>query len=394
MAHAIEDYGRSRVSYSTPQTVNYSKPSTSNALKNSKTNTQMVNTSKKQDNIAVIYTPSKQSTPIKPVTYSAPKPNKVDQQVAASNKEAAKTSPNALSVAKNFFGGVYDAGKSTVEGMVNIVKHPVKTAEAIVSAAVHPVQTATAIKNAAVTTYNDFKKGDANVKAHMIGRLTGEVALAVVGTKGVDKAVKATEAVANVAKVEKVVDKVTQISKNLSKTGKLAESNTGLRISQNITSLGKSTAKVTGKVDDSIRKNFFEATAERDSNIAKSKAAETTGRTSKADTLKQNKANGNAYEKEIVNKMSQTHNNVQSQITVKTESGVKTRLDAIGANKQTGKVEIVEAKASKTAPLTRNQAEAHPEIAKSGATVVGKGKEPYVGGTKIPATKVEIVRKK
>ncbi len=34
-----------------------------------------------------------------------------------------------------------------------------------------------------------------------------------------------------------------------------------------------------------------------------------------------------------------------------------------------------------------------PEIEQSGATVVGKGKAPYTGGTKIPPTKVEIIRK-
>jgi hypothetical protein len=42
--------------------------------------------------------------------------------------------------------------------------------------------------------------------------------------------------------------------------------------------------------------------------------------------------------------------------------------------------------------LTNNQKLAHPEIEKTGATVVGKGKEPYTGGTKIPPTKVNIVR--
>lgn len=57
-------------------------------------------------------------------------------------------------------------------------------------------------------------------------------------------------------------------------------------------------------------------------------------------------------------------------------------------------VRLREAKASGTAPLTRNQAKAHPEIANSGATVIGKGKPGFPGGTKLLPTKVEIVRPK
>ena len=36
----------------------------------------------------------------------------------------------------------------------------------------------------------------------------------------------------------------------------------------------------------------------------------------------------------------------------------------------------------------------HPEIEKSGATVVGRGKPGYPGGTQIPPTRVEVVRPK
>mgnify|MGYP003304411993 CR=1 FL=1 len=55
---------------------------------------------------------------------------------------------------------------------------------------------------------------------------------------------------------------------------------------------------------------------------------------------------------------------------------------------------IQEYKASSTAPLTKNQKKAHPEIEKSGGIVVGKGKPPFIGGMEIPPTKVKIVRKK
>jgi hypothetical protein len=43
--------------------------------------------------------------------------------------------------------------------------------------------------------------------------------------------------------------------------------------------------------------------------------------------------------------------------------------------------------------LTKNQKITHPEILKSGGTVVGKGKPPFIGGTEIPPTEVNIIRK-
>ena len=52
----------------------------------------------------------------------------------------------------------------------------------------------------------------------------------------------------------------------------------------------------------------------------------------------------------------------------------------------------IECKASDTAPLTKNQKKAFPEISESGATIVGKGKDSFSGGTKIPPTNVIISR--
>jgi hypothetical protein len=53
---------------------------------------------------------------------------------------------------------------------------------------------------------------------------------------------------------------------------------------------------------------------------------------------------------------------------------------------------LTEAKGSRTAALTKNQRKAFPEIEKSGATVTGKGKGEFTGGTKVPATKVRVRR--
>ena len=57
-----------------------------------------------------------------------------------------------------------------------------------------------------------------------------------------------------------------------------------------------------------------------------------------------------------------------------------------------GNIVCTECKASATAPLTRNQAAGFPGIRTSGAEVVGKGKPGFEGGTKIPPTKVDIIR--
>jgi hypothetical protein len=55
-------------------------------------------------------------------------------------------------------------------------------------------------------------------------------------------------------------------------------------------------------------------------------------------------------------------------------------------------IQPTEAKSTPTAPLTPKQEIAFSEIAESGATVVGKGKPPFVGGTEIPPVEVRIVR--
>ena len=113
---------------------------------------------------------------------------------------------------------------------------------------------------------------------------------------------------------------------------------------------------------------------------------------SKADVLAQNRANGRAFEQQEFAKFSSQNNNAVEQITVKTSSGVRTRVDAIGLDAN-GNVVINEYKSSINAPLTNNQTRAFPEIFESGGVVVGKGKGIFTGGYQIPAgTEVTIVR--
>jgi len=99
------------------------------------------------------------------------------------------------------------------------------------------------------------------------------------------------------------------------------------------------------------------------------------------------------FEKAMVNDAIKGGEKVAEQVTVKANNGVKTRIDAVSKT-QDGTIKLREAKASSTAPLTKNQKAAHPSIQQSGGVVVGKGKPGFPGGTKIPPTKVEIVRTK
>ncbi len=108
--------------------------------------------------------------------------------------------------------------------------------------------------------------------------------------------------------------------------------------------------------------------------------------------LSKNIAQGKAFEKETLKAAEETQNGVVEQLTVKTQSGTKTRIDIAGMHKETNQPVLTEAKSSQTAPLTKAQKKAFPEIAKTGAVVVGKGKPGFPGGTKIPPTTVNIVR--
>lgn len=111
-----------------------------------------------------------------------------------------------------------------------------------------------------------------------------------------------------------------------------------------------------------------------------------------AKQLAKNKAAGSAFEKQVKSQLEKTDTNVVEQVSVKTKSGTKTRLDFVSKDSN-GNVKCTECKASGTAPLTKNQKAGFPEIEQSGATVVGKGKPGFQGGTKISPTKVDVIRK-
>ncbi|QJP13732.1 hypothetical protein G3545_08715 [Starkeya sp. ORNL1] len=109
-----------------------------------------------------------------------------------------------------------------------------------------------------------------------------------------------------------------------------------------------------------------------------------------------NKAAGDAFEADVfANDLQKLGIEVRRQITFKSSgpSGLPVRLDAVGRDAATGKIKLTEMKASSTARLTYNQRRVYPELEAYGGVVVGKGKAPYVGGTIIPPTAVNIIRK-
>jgi len=124
-------------------------------------------------------------------------------------------------------------------------------------------------------------------------------------------------------------------------------------------------------------------------NVAKTVAPKITKAT-RAANLAKNKQAGNTWAKKVNLGMNKGYKNVQREVTLKTKSGTKVRVDNIGT--RNGKPELVESKASQSAALTKNQKIAFPEIQKSGGVVVGKGKPGYPPGTIIDPQKVRVVR--
>ena len=103
-----------------------------------------------------------------------------------------------------------------------------------------------------------------------------------------------------------------------------------------------------------------------------------------------NKTVGDAFENAVGAELKATNEVVASQVTIKTPSGVRTRVDFVIRNGN--EIRCIECKASQTARFTRNQRSAFPEIQQSGGVVVGTGKPGVPGGSAIPPRPVEIRR--
>ena len=112
-----------------------------------------------------------------------------------------------------------------------------------------------------------------------------------------------------------------------------------------------------------------------------------------------NRQAGRDYEIEKFAEFKNIAKEAQEQITIVTNDAegieIRTRVDAIGIDKETGKLRIQEYKSSETAPLTENQEKAFDILLKDkGGVVVGEGKGIFTDGYEIPrGTNVEIIRK-
>lgn len=98
------------------------------------------------------------------------------------------------------------------------------------------------------------------------------------------------------------------------------------------------------------------------------------------------RAAGDVFEQQVMQQLQQlqnTQSGMVQQVTVRTQSGVRTRVDLLGRD-SIGRIVCTECKSSATAPLTTNQGAAFPEIQRTGGVVIGRGKPGFPGGTEIP----------
>ncbi|HEY4289739.1 MAG TPA: polymorphic toxin-type HINT domain-containing protein [Puia sp.] len=95
------------------------------------------------------------------------------EQLAA--KAARAASVSAKSVATSFLKGFGQSLWGAVKGVGAIIENPAAAAAGIAHVVNHPSETFNALKTVVKQTYNDFKNGDANTRANILGKLTGEV---------------------------------------------------------------------------------------------------------------------------------------------------------------------------------------------------------------------------
>lgn len=110
--------------------------------------------------------------------------------------------------------------------------------------------------------------------------------------------------------------------------------------------------------------------------------------------LAKNTKAGDVFEKEMeaIIRKEKVQSELNNQVTIMTKSGVRTRLDIAGKDID-GKIDLIELKSSPTAPLTKNQKKAFPEIEESGAVIRSRSKPPFEYLEEIPPTKVKVIRK-
>ena len=104
-----------------------------------------------------------------------------------------------------------------------------------------------------------------------------------------------------------------------------------------------------------------------------------------------NRLSGKRFENWIGTQVQETYETAAPQVTVVTQTGRRRVVDWVGRSDET--FGLFECKGSATACYPLKQRLADEEIARTGATVVGKGKPSVPGGTKIPPTPVIVKRR-
>ena len=100
--------------------------------------------------------------------------------------------------------------------------------------------------------------------------------------------------------------------------------------------------------------------------------------------LEINKRNGRAYEQEQAELERLGGGEVGEQVTLVTKSGLRGRVDLLIRDLSTGKVSVVELKASMRALFSKKQKAFHEELSKGYSTIVGDGKPKFEGGLRLP----------
>ena len=140
----------------------------------------------------------------------------LDAVIIKSGGHAAAT---ALSVSGSFLKGVGSSLWGAVTGIASAVAHPISTITGLAHVVAHPIQTAKALGNVLSNTYDEFKNGNGNVKAGILGHAVGDIAQLFIGT-GEAKAATETLEIANI--LEKGA-KIAEEARTLGKTATALE---------------------------------------------------------------------------------------------------------------------------------------------------------------------------
>ncbi|QAA34161.1 Ig-like domain-containing protein [Clostridium manihotivorum] len=143
----------------------------------------------------------------------------------------------ALTLIGSFLGGIKDAAADNLQGMFQIITHPIKSAEAVgflLYAANNKdseeyKMLMEMVKNELDEIANKFTNGDGNVKARMIGRAVGELFIAVVGPKGIKQGLELLSKVSKGTKLGSLVQKGMTAAEALNITEGAAEAVSKIR---------------------------------------------------------------------------------------------------------------------------------------------------------------------